>query len=116
MYLPCAQGLADQEELTTMQDDEKVQGRIHGEQPKADVAGLGTRLVYVVIIWVMLSLAQTVLGFVTVVQFVLMAVSGGEPNERLADFGTDLGVWMAKAVRYQTAASEVKPWPWTELD
>ncbi|MGI9393978.1 MAG: DUF4389 domain-containing protein, partial [Boseongicola sp.] len=22
----------------------------------------------------------------------------------------------AKAARFQTAASEVKPWPWTELD
>jgi len=27
-----------------------------------------------------------------------------------------MGVWMAKAIRYQTAGSEVKPWPWTELD
>ena len=27
---------------------------------------------------------------------------------RLAEFGTDLGIWVAKAARYQTAASEVK--------
>ena len=51
----------------------------------------------------------------TIIQFVILLINK-EPNERLADFGTDLGVWIAKAARYQTAASNVKPWPWTELD
>lgn len=97
-------------------DDDKVQGRIHGEQPDAPAAGLGMRLVYVVLIWIMVQLSLTVLGVVTVLQFVLMLINKGAPNERLADFGTDLGVWMAKAARFQTGASDVKPWPWTELD
>lgn len=74
------------------------------------------RLFFVVLIWIMLNLASTVLGFLTVVQYVIMLVHKGEPNARLADFGTDLGIWIAKAVRYQTAASDVKPWPWSELD
>ena len=52
----------------------------------------------------------------TVVQFVVMLINNKQPNERLAEFGTDLGIWIAKAARYQTAASEVKPWPWTDLD
>ncbi|WP_289079853.1 DUF4389 domain-containing protein, partial [uncultured Sulfitobacter sp.] len=52
----------------------------------------------------------------TVIQLAIMLVSNHKPNERLAEFGTDLGVWMAKAARYQTGASDVKPWPWTELD
>ncbi|MEP1537354.1 MAG: DUF4389 domain-containing protein [Paracoccaceae bacterium] len=99
-----------------MSEDEKFEGRVHGEQPEAKAEGMLMRLAYVILIWVMLSLAQTVLGVVTIIQFVLMLVNSGQPNERLAEFGTDLGVWMAKAVRYQTAASEVKPWPWSELD
>ncbi len=98
------------------QDNDKFQGRVHGEQPDAQREGMLMRLFYVILIWVMLSLAQTVLGVVTVVQFILMLVNAGVPNERLAEFGTDLGVWMAKAARFQTGASEVKPWPWTELD
>lgn len=98
------------------QDDDKVQGRIHGEQPKAELAGLGMRFVYMVLIWVMVYFAQTVLGVTTIVQFVIMALNKGEANERLADFGTDLGVWMAKSARFLTGASEVKPWPWTDLD
>ena len=98
-------------------DDVKVEGRIHGEQfePK-EADGLLMRLVFMIIIAVMISFAQTVLGIMTVIQFVIMVISNKEPNARLADFGTDLGVWVAKAARYQTAASNVKPWPWTDLD
>lgn len=74
------------------------------------------RLLHMILIALMLSMAQTVLGVLTILQFVITLVNGKVPNARLADLGTDLGIWMAKAVRYQTAASEVKPWPWTDLD
>jgi len=98
--------------------DEKDQlgGRIHGEQPETQKDGLLIRLLYMILIAIMISIAQTVLTVATVIQFVIMLLNSGEPNERLADFGTDLGVWLAKAARFQTGASEVKPWPWTELD
>jgi len=97
-------------------DDDRIEGRLNGDQPEARRDGMGMRLLYMVIIWIMLSLSQTVLTLITVVQFVIMLVNTGERNQRLADFGTDLGIWMAKAARYQSAASEVKPWPWTDLD
>lgn len=100
-----------------MTEEDKVTGRLHGEQPDPGAPdGLFLRLVYMVLIAVMLSLAQTVLTVVTVIQFIILLVNNKQPNERLAEFGTDLGIWIAKAARYQTAASEVKPWPWTELD
>jgi hypothetical protein len=100
----------------TAPDDDRIEGRLHGEQPAAAADPLLLRLVYMVLIWAMLSLASTVLTVATVLQFVLMALNGRRPNERLAEFGTDLGIWIAKAARFQTGASEVKPWPWTELD
>ena len=60
-------------------EEEKVQGRIHGEQNEPDTPdNMLERLIYMIL--------------------------------------TDLGIWVAKAARYQTAASNVKPWPWTELD
>ena len=96
--------------------NDNMDGRIHGEQPEVPEDGMFHRLIYMILIWFMLQLAQTVLGVLTIIQFVIMFVSSGKPNERLGDFGTDLGVWMAKAARYQTAGSGVKPWPWTELD
>ncbi|MBS9716234.1 DUF4389 domain-containing protein [Pseudohalocynthiibacter aestuariivivens] len=98
-------------------DDSKLMGRLHGEQfePKHEDNML-QRLIYMLLIAIMISLAQTVLGAATLVQFVIMLANKKQPNERLADFGTDLGIWIAKAARFQTAASNVKPWPWTELD
>jgi hypothetical protein len=99
------------------QDEAKVEGRIRGEQfEPAEHDNMLQRLIYMVLIAIMISLAQTVLGVVTVIQFVIMLVNNKEKNERLAEFGTDLGIWVAKAARYQTAASEVKPWPWSDLD
>lgn len=98
-------------------DDSKFEGRLHGEQFEPEHGdGLGQRLIFMVLIAIMINLAQSVLIVATVVQFVIMLISDREPNERLADFGTGLGIWIAKAARYQTAGSEVKPWPWTELD
>ena len=98
-------------------DDAKIEGRIHGEQfePTEDDSLL-MRLIYMILIAIMISFAQTVLGVVTVIQFIILVINNKQPNELLADFGTDLGIWVAKAARYQTAASNVKPWPWTELD
>ena len=101
----------------TEEDEARIQGRIHGEQiePKREDNML-ERLIYMILIAIMISLAQTVLGVLTVIQFIIMLVNNKEKNERIAEFGTDLGIWVAKAARYQTAASNVKPWPWSELD
>lgn len=98
-------------------DDAKIEGRLHGEQfePEQQETML-QRLIYMVLIAIMISLAQTVLLVTTLVQFVVMLLNNKQANPRLADFGTDLGIWIAKAARFQTAASNVKPWPWTELD
>ena len=92
-------------------------GRMTGEQFEPDAPdNLLMRFIYMVLIAVLISLAQTVLGVLTLVQFVIMLISKGAPNAQLAEFGTSLGIWIAKAARYQTAASNVKPWPWTEID
>ena len=99
------------------EDNAKIEGRIHGEQFEPEQEdNLLMRLIYMILIALMISIAQTVLGALTLVQFIILVISNRKPNERLADFGTDLGTWIAKAARYQTAASEVKPWPWTDLD
>lgn len=99
------------------EDEHKIAGRLNGEQIEPDKPdNMLLRLLYMILIAIMISLAQTVLGVATLVQFVVMLVNNNEPNKQLADFGTDLGIWVAKAARFQTAASNVKPWPWTELD
>src|SRR6056297_346856 len=98
-------------------EEDKVSGRLNGEQDEpSKTDSLPERLLYMILIAIMISVAQTVLGVMTIVQFVIMLVNNKQPNDRLAEFGTDLGIWIAKAARYQTAASNVKPWPWTDLD
>jgi hypothetical protein len=98
-------------------EDDKLHGRLHGPQPEPGTAdNIFLRLVYMLMIWVMLSLANSILTLATVLQFLIMLLNNKRPNARLAEFGTDLGVWIAKAARFQTGASDVKPWPWTDLD
>jgi len=84
------------------------------EQPVGE--NLFTRFVYMVIIAFMISFASTIIGILALLQFIILLTNQRKPNERIAALGTDVGIWVAKATRYQTAASEVKPWPWTELD
>lgn len=85
-------------------------------EAEEDFESIWVRLLHMIIIAVMMSMTSTLLGLLTVAQFLIMLFNKREPNEQLAELGTTMGVWMAKAARYQTAASEVKPWPWTELD
>jgi hypothetical protein len=98
-------------------EDDRLSGRLHGEQPDpGEPDNIFVRLLYMVLIWAMLSIANTILTAATVIQFIIMLVNNKQPNARLGEFGTDLGVWIAKAARFQTGASEVKPWPWTDFD
>jgi hypothetical protein len=84
--------------------------------PEQDHENMLLRLISMIIVALLLSFANTLLGVITVAQFVVMLVNRRQPNEQLAEFATKLGMWMAKAAMYQTGASEVKPWPWTMLD
>ena len=74
------------------------------------------RLLSMIIIAVMLSVAQSILYAVALVQFVMMLTRKGRPNVEIAWFGKRLGDWLAKATRYQTAADDEKPWPWTPFE
>jgi hypothetical protein len=85
----------------------------HSAEP---VESMWVRLLSMVIIGLMLSIAQTILVALAVVQFILMLTRKGRPNVEIAWFGKRLGDWLAKATRYQTAADEEKPWPWTPFD
>ncbi|MGY6705155.1 DUF4389 domain-containing protein [Roseinatronobacter sp.] len=74
------------------------------------------RLVYMLIIGAMMSVAQSILFLVAVIQFVIIIIDKRQPNERLADFGCMVGAWIAKAARYLSVATDAKPWPFKEMD
>lgn len=74
---------------------------------------LWMRGLMMLLIAILIGLAQTVLHALTLLQFILMLIDKGKPNAQIAKFGRTLGGWLAKAAAFQTAQSEVKPWPWT---
>jgi hypothetical protein len=90
--------------------------RMEPQVPEQVEENLLHRLFFMLIIAAMISLAGSILVLLTVLQFIMLVIQKGKPNERLAEVGTDLGVWIAKSARYQTAGSETKPWPWTDFD
>lgn len=73
------------------------------------------RILWIVVITMLISVAQSVLFGVAALQVVIMIANKGRPNEELGDFGSMVGAWVAKAARYQSAASDQKPWPWTPM-
>ncbi|WP_417249902.1 DUF4389 domain-containing protein [Celeribacter sp.] len=86
------------------------------KRPKEITENIGARILYSIIIWIMMSFASTIIGLLAVLQGIVLLTTGKKPNGRIASVGTDIGIWFAKSTRYITADSEVKPWPWTELD
>ncbi|SFI50608.1 DUF4389 domain-containing protein [Celeribacter neptunius] len=84
--------------------------------PEEISENIGGRILFSIIIWIMMNLASTIIGVLAILQTIILIVNGKKPNERVANAGTDVGIWYAKATRYITGDSEVKPWPWTELD
>ena len=84
------------------------------DAPKGE--SLWWRLLWLIIIGALISLAQTLLFALAVVQLILMATNSRRRNEEIASFGARLGGWLAKAAKFQTAASEEKPWPWSPFD
>ncbi|WP_137110607.1 DUF4389 domain-containing protein [Rhodobacter sp. SY28-1] len=79
-----------------------------GATPKGSIWMRGLMML---IFAILISLAQTILHMLTVLQFVLMLIDKGKPNARIAEFGKSLGGWLAKAAAFQTAQTETRPWP-----
>lgn len=71
------------------------------------------RGVYMVIFWVTLRVADAVLTLLTIVQYGWL-LAYREPQPTLRRFGDSLAQWMAQVVRFQTARTEDKPFPWAD--
>ncbi|GAB4259110.1 MAG: hypothetical protein Kow0013_01550 [Pararhodobacter sp.] len=73
------------------------------------------RILWIVVMTMLISVAQSILFVVAMLQVAIMIANRGRPNEELGDFGSMVGAWVAKAARYQSAASDEKPWPWRPM-
>ena len=75
--------------------------------------GIWMRGLMMLILAFMFALAETVLAVVAVVQFLWMLFAK-EKNTLLSDFGSSLGKWLSDVARFQSGATEDKPFPWAK--
>lgn len=69
------------------------------------------RGLWMIVLALLFALAETVLSVVAVIQFLWMLFTK-EKNELLSEFGKDLGLWLSDVARFQSGATEEKPFPW----
>lgn len=69
------------------------------------------RGLYMLVFAVLIEVARWLLLVAAVLQFLWLLIAK-ERNGHIAEFGDSLSKWLARAARFQTAASEDKPFPW----
>ena len=57
------------------------------------------------------GIGQAVLNAITIVQFLWLLFTR-EPNSPLVRFGNSLSMWLGDIARFQTCATDEKPFPW----
>ena len=82
------------------------------EEMKSSLTASATwiRALYMLLFSVIYSVAEIVLVAVVIFQFLAVLVTR-EPNERLLEFGEDLGVFIFQIIQFQTFNSDEKPFP-----
>jgi len=75
-------------------------------------SGIWMRGLITVILFLLFEFAQTLVIITALMQFLWMLISG-ERNPRIAHFGERLANWLAVTARFQSGASELRPFPWT---
>lgn len=71
------------------------------------------RVLLMLLMGLAFQVSGTVLGIVTVIQFVIVLISDA-PNERLVSFGRSLGAYMQEIVHFLTFVTEEVPFPFSE--
>jgi hypothetical protein len=66
---------------------------------------------FMVFFLIAFGIAQGLLALTAVVQFLSLLIAG-KPNVFLAGFGRSLGIWLDQTARFQSAASDERPFPW----
>lgn len=84
----------------------------HTEIPKTGERDIWMRGLLSIVLFVLLRFADTILLIVTVVQWFWMLIKK-ERHPTLQEFGRNLSNWLAVAARYQSAASDRLPFPWS---
>ena len=71
------------------------------------------RGLFMLLMAIAFHVCATVLGFVTVIQFVIALLTDA-PNTRLVSFGRSMGSYLQQIVDFLTFATEEMPFPFSE--
>lgn len=71
------------------------------------------RGLWMVVLAIFFGFAEALLLLLALVQFLWMLL-GKEKNRPIADFGGDLSDWLARVARFQTGATEDRPFPFAK--
>ncbi len=71
------------------------------------------RGLFMLLMAIAFHVCATVLGFVTVIQFVITLLSDA-PNNRLVSFGRSMGSYLRQIANFLTFATEEMPFPFSE--
>ena len=83
------------------------------EQLPKDTSAVLTRALFMLLFAVIWGVAEMVLGAVAIIQLVLLLVSK-QANAQLLKFGRSLSEYLYQIARFQTFASEEKPFPFSD--
>ena len=82
-----------------------------GTSERRDRRPVWIRGAFMLFFLIAFSIAHWLLGLVALIQFLTLLI-GGRRNEFLARFGRSLGLWLDQTARFQSAATDERPFPW----
>jgi Domain of unknown function (DUF4389) len=82
-----------------------------GQIQLAEAREIWKRGLFMLLFAIAFNIGQTILALTAVLQFVWL-LAKRERNEYLAHFGASLSSWFADVSRFQSCASDDKPFPW----
>ena len=85
-------------------------GREASGESNGDMRSIWMRGLWVLLMAILFEISKVVLFVSAVVQFGWQVINK-ETNQPIADFGRELATWQGDAVRYMTAASQARPFP-----
>ena len=78
---------------------------------KTDTTRALTRAFFMLVFAIFIAVAKNVLILIAVVQALWLLLTG-HPNAWVRDFGKSLSVWLGEVARFQSVASDERPFPW----
>lgn len=72
-----------------------------------------SRVLYLIIFYLIYSVSEIALLVIALVQF-LLSVFSGEPSATLKGFGASLGIYVKQIAEYLSYASDQKPYPFSD--